>query len=226
MSDVTLVPSGSQVDDRSVPRDSRGRAATDSQPPDTEDPMDHGTFDRMTRSFSRPRPGTMTRRGITRLLGGLALGGPLALLGLTNAEAKCKKKCGACKRCKQGKCKPKPAGTACAGGTCQGGRCVAGEACVPESAAATCAGRCGTGTNACGQAVACPGCAAGRQCLNNGSCAEICGNGLPACPQSCFCGAASVDAPRSCMGFVSSCEQASQACTTTAECPTGQKCQP
>lgn len=41
------------------------------------------------------------------------------------AVAKCKKKCGPCKRCKKGKCKPKPNGTTCHGGACQGGACVA-----------------------------------------------------------------------------------------------------
>jgi len=46
-------------------------------------------------------------------------------LGLSQAEAKCKKKCGPCKRCKKGKCKPKSAGAACTGGTCQKGTCIA-----------------------------------------------------------------------------------------------------
>src|SRR5215213_3578267 len=86
--------------------------------------MDHGTLDALTRSLTDSPPGSTTRRTMTRLLGGLALGGPLALLGLREAEAKCKKKCGPCKRCKKGKCKPKPAGTACAGGTCHKGTCV------------------------------------------------------------------------------------------------------
>jgi len=50
----------------------------------------------------------------------------------------CKKKCGPCKRCKKGKCKPKPAGTACAGGTCQGGSCVTAAANVPPSPPLAC----------------------------------------------------------------------------------------
>jgi hypothetical protein len=95
--------------------------------------MDHQAFDGLTRSLTASLTGSTTRRGITRLLGGLALGGPLVLLGLSEAGATCKKKCGPCKRCKKGKCKPKPSGTACAGGTCQGGVCI--EAASPAPSA-------------------------------------------------------------------------------------------
>jgi len=62
---------------------------------------------------------------MTRVLGGLAFSGPLALLGRSGVEAKCKKKCGPCKRCKKGTCTPKRAGTACTGGTCHKGTCIA-----------------------------------------------------------------------------------------------------
>src|SRR5215217_9119635 len=112
--------------------------------------MDDGSFDGLTRSFTASLTGSTTRRGMTRLLAGLALGGPLALLGLGEVEAKCKKPCGLCKRCKQGKCKPRPAGTACPGGTCQRGACVASA-----------------------PAVACS-CPAGTGCLTNGTCAATC----------------------------------------------------
>ena len=104
--------------------------------------MDHGTLDALTRSLTDSPPGSTTRRTVTRLLGGLALGGPLALLGLREAEAKCKKKCGVCKRCKKGKCKPKPAGTACAGGTCQGGACLPAAASLPPPSPPTGPGSC------------------------------------------------------------------------------------
>jgi hypothetical protein len=55
---------------------------------------------------------------------------------------KCKKKCGPCRRCKKGKCKPKTDGTACETcGECQGGVCVslcqAGEQCLPNGTCAT-----------------------------------------------------------------------------------------
>src|SRR5215213_248587 len=104
--------------------------------------MENATVDRVTRSRIAAYPRSTTRRGMTRLLGGLALGGPLALLGLREAEAKCKKKCGPCKRCKKGKCKPKPAGTACAGGTCQGGACLPATATPPPPAPPTGPGNC------------------------------------------------------------------------------------
>ena len=102
--------------------------------------MKNNAIVRSTRSLIGAQPWSTTRRGITRLLAGLALGGPLDLLGV-KAEAKCKKKCGPCKRCKKRKCKPKPAGAPCADGTCQSGRCVtAGSASVPSPPLA-----CGTG---------------------------------------------------------------------------------
>src|SRR5215212_11403138 len=131
--------------------------------------MDNASFDAVTRSLTASLTGRTTRRGMTRLLAGLALGGPLALLGRSPAAAK--KACSPCKKRKNGKCTAKkPDGTACPGGTCQGGRC-----CVPESAAATCAGApCGTvRMNTCGQAVTCS-CPAGQDCLSNGSCGITC----------------------------------------------------
>jgi hypothetical protein len=50
--------------------------------------MDESNFDTLARSLSEAR----SRRGLTRLLGGLTLGAPLALRGLTETEAKRKKK--------------------------------------------------------------------------------------------------------------------------------------
>ena len=105
--------------------------------------MDDGAFDAVTRSLTASLTGSTTRRGMTRLLGGLALGGPLALVGLVGAEAKCKKKCGPCKRCKKGKCKKnRPDGTACPGGTCQSGRCIAAGPSLPPPSPCTTAATC------------------------------------------------------------------------------------
>ena len=111
--------------------------------------MENDAFDSLTRSLTASLTGRTTRRGITRLLGGLALGGPLALLGLSEAEAKCKKPYGPCQRCKKGKCKPKPAGTVCTGGTCQRGVCIPAAAPAPPPSPLICpsgtfavAGRC------------------------------------------------------------------------------------
>lgn len=50
--------------------------------------MDPTRFDGLTRSLSEVR----SRRGAHRFLGALALGGPLALLGRAETEAKRKKK--------------------------------------------------------------------------------------------------------------------------------------
>ncbi len=50
--------------------------------------MDESNFDTLARSLSEAR----SRRGLTRLLGGLTLGAPFALRGLTETEAKRKKK--------------------------------------------------------------------------------------------------------------------------------------
>ena len=50
--------------------------------------MDADRFDAVTRSLREAR----SRRGLTRLLGALTLGGPLALLGAAETEAKRKKK--------------------------------------------------------------------------------------------------------------------------------------
>ena len=125
----------------------------------------------------------------------------MALLGLSGVEARCKKKCGPCKRCKKGKCKPKPAGTVCTGGTCQSGTCVPATAPSPLVCssgtfvvAGRCAPSCGTTceakTGICGQtidgflycAARIQSCAAiPRDCRSHADCAaqEVCA--LAAC---------------------------------------------
>src|SRR5215218_6698724 len=131
--------------------------------------MDNSSFDAATRFLTASLTGRTTRRGITRLLGGLALGGPLTLLGLGEAEAKCKKSCGPCKRCKKGKCKPKPVGTACAGGTCQGGSCVAPQSASPSAPTCTDGIRNGSETDVdCGGT--CPRCADFKTCGSRDDC--------------------------------------------------------
>src|SRR5215204_218450 len=50
--------------------------------------MDETRFDALARSLTQPR----SRRGLTRLLGGLGVGGPLALFGAGETAAKPKKK--------------------------------------------------------------------------------------------------------------------------------------
>lgn len=123
--------------------------------------MDADRFDILTRSLTEP----CTRRGLTRLLGGVTFGGPLFLLGLAEAEAKRKHK----KRKKRKKkgdgqrgaapdpgitappgpsCTPDCAGKTCGDdgcggscGACTGGTCEAGQ-CVCPSGEKVCKGAC------------------------------------------------------------------------------------
>jgi hypothetical protein len=149
-----------------------------------------------------------TRRGVVARTAGFGAATLAAALGLGHpheASAKCKKKCGPCKRCKQGKCKPKPAGTVCAGGTCQGGSCVASS---PPPA------------------VACS-CPVGKGCLTNGTCAATCDPAAQNCPTSCKCLALrpSAEGAVHCIpNTVFSCAQVPQSCSSTAGCPQGQAC--
>ena len=132
--------------------------------------MDGSRFDRLTRSLTEVR----SRRGLTRLLSGVAFGGPLVLLSLAEAEAKRKKKKRK-KRKKQGDghsgAAPDPGATApppptsslppsclpnCAGkqcgddgcggscGTCSGGSACANGACACPGGTELCAGTCRT----------------------------------------------------------------------------------
>jgi hypothetical protein len=144
--------------------------------------MDGSAFDRLTRTVIAPR----TRRGVHRLLGGLAVGGPLALLGGAAGEArkknKKKKPCPPCKKRKKGKCKANlPEGTPCIspagqGGMCQGGSCVA--AAIPPPAA-TCSDGIRNGTESdvdCGGS--CARCPNNKRCTGPHDCATAyCVNG-------------------------------------------------
>jgi hypothetical protein len=79
--------------------------------------MDAPRFDSLVRSLH-------TRRSVLGLVAGIT-----ALLGVAQDEAaakKCKKKCGPCKRCKKGKCKPKTGSPPCGPcSVCRAGSCVA-----------------------------------------------------------------------------------------------------
>lgn len=95
--------------------------------------------------------------------------------------------------------------------------------CQPETPAATCAGRCGAErTNNCGQAVACF-CPDGPECLANGSCATPC-FGRADCPQPCFC--ANEPGESSYCTQHAACQDVTQGCSTSAECPPGEHCAP
>lgn len=87
-----------------------------------EDGMDAQRFDRLVKILR-------TRRSALGFVAGFS-----AFLNSRFDDAaakKCKKKCGPCKRCKKGKCKPKPGSPGCGPcRVCQGGRCVA--QCSPD----------------------------------------------------------------------------------------------
>jgi hypothetical protein len=123
--------------------------------------VEKARFDSITRSLSRDH----SRRGVAWLLGGLPFGMPLGLVVQGGVEAH--------RNHKHRKKKKKKH-----------------QLCAPESAAATCAGRCGTWPNNCGQAVSCPVCASGLMCLANGTCARACpiGTACSGLPGGCSCG--------------------------------------
>lgn len=86
--------------------------------------MDGQRFDTLVKTLR-------TRRSALSLIAGIG-----AILGVRHdqAAAKCKKKCGPCRRCKKGKCKPKPGSIRCGPcSVCQRGRCVA--QCPPDECA-------------------------------------------------------------------------------------------
>ena len=92
--------------------------------------------------------------------------------------------------------------------------------CVPESPVATCAGRCGTWLNTCGQYVSCPACTDGKVCLSNGSCGIAC-TASDTCPTGCGCTTATPEGPRYCIQSLS-CRD--QSCESTGLCPLGSVC--
>jgi hypothetical protein len=142
--------------------------------------MNGSRFDTLTRSLTAPR----TRRGLSRVLGGLAFGGPLALLGPAEAEAGRKKGKRRKKRKKKRDCAPNCAGKQCGDDGCGGscGPCFRGScqggACVCASGEEVCNGACMT---ACGQGQlrdpdTCQCCTArGRPCgLGSQCCSGLC----------------------------------------------------
>ena len=115
--------------------------------------MDDDRFDTLARSLTAAR----SRRGLTRILFGLAFGSAAAASPMV--EAKKNKPCPPCKKRKQGKCKKKkPDGTACPGGACQSGRCVA--ATPPPTGGGPIVPVCGAGK----------ACAGADDCWSGGTC--------------------------------------------------------
>lgn len=182
--------------------------------------MDHDGFDALTRGMA----GVPRRAVIGSLAAGLAGLAGQHLAADAEAGKRRKKK-------RKGRCQPNCAERACGSDGCGGscGTCAAdqvcarGECCVPEPKGATCAGRCGTRRNNCGQAVECATCPDGQVCIGNGSCAIACTSNNDCDP--CGGGACSnpdIEGNRHCIdGLVNPITT----CKTTADCPPQSHCQ-
>ena len=160
--------------------------------------MDSRRFDAPTQVLAAASP----RRGLLRLLGGLALGASIARVGLLDSVAKRSKG----KQGKKGRKKKKlvPPRTG------NGHLLVASR---------------GTRTNTCGKRVSCPACPAGRVCLANGSCAlglrrrQLQQPGrrllhpprIPPTPRGI----------RACIRRVAGCDRVPVVCERTEDCPLG-----
>lgn len=180
--------------------------------------MDQVRFDLLARSV-----GTAVSR---RSIGGMVSAAGLATIfgGFVQRDTEAKK--GKKKRNKA-RCTPNCSDRTCGndgcGGTC--GTCSAnqvchrGTCCQPESRNATCAGRCGTRINNCGQQVECSTCPDGRVCLSNGSCAVACTDNND-CPS--LCGRINAEGNRHCVGGL---VNPITTCTGTVDCPIGSHCE-
>ena len=123
--------------------------------------MDSKRFDRLAQTFGQPH----SRRSLTRLLGGLGLGGVLSVWGTTEtlaAKRNAGMRCTRNRQCKTGRCVGVPGQKVCscsnryacpAGAQCLHGGCFRSESCA---AACTPGTPCGTGTTStcyCSQTV-------------------------------------------------------------------------
>jgi hypothetical protein len=194
--------------------------------------MDADRFDAAARSLVR----AAGRRRF--LLGAVAAG--LGLAGAETAPAKrrktCRKSCGACRRCRNGRCKARGDGTACGGGrVCTGGacRCPDGQkACQGGCIAETeCCDGCADDLTCCTNVGACKdlrndfafcggctnaACANGALCMN-GECGLTCELGQP-CFTGCTCATRADDA------HPSQTVCASATCATATTCDSDGDC--
>ncbi len=128
--------------------------------------MDADRFDAVARSLRTAR----SRRGLTHLLGTLALGGPLALLELTETEAGRKKKK---KKKRSVATVPPPPATCVEGQRPCNGACIPSNQCCTDSECGEVAPRCCRGT-----------CLRAGECCFNSECPpdKICQAGGCVCP--------------------------------------------
>jgi hypothetical protein len=156
--------------------------------------MDADRFDILARSLSTPR----SRRSLTRLLGGLGLGGGLAVWGATETLAEklnAGELCTRGRQCKTGKCIGLQGHKTCS--------CSRRHECSDSGTGVT---QCIHG--GCFHSESCSGCAPGPQC----------GAGL----RQCFC-SQTVDSVPVCFASEDVCTGA-KACDTNGDCPTGRGC--
>lgn len=155
--------------------------------------MDGERFDAVVKQAA-----VASRRGVF----GLALGGALAALGGTADAARCRKRCGPCKRCKHGRCRLTPNGSACgSGNVCFNGVCVmagtcsgAKDYCSVDTVCGLVANDCRCfatvdGSSICGTyGITCggSGCTSDSQCGPGEAC--VCAAGCSNCPgNGCGC---------------------------------------
>jgi hypothetical protein len=198
--------------------------------------MDDRRFDALARTLTTLSP----RRAFLRLVSAGALSAMAGVFGGASrhdAEAKCKKSCGPCRKCKQRKCKKKkPDGTSCG----NGGRCRSGQCCMPRCVGKPCGDADGCGGTCTAQQGCTTGCSAGeRPCALPGGGTQCIPDDSAHCCTQDDCGGDESDlACDQAGGFVCRCiDPGRRACPgldpftcyeccpgTGGSCPTGQIC--
>jgi hypothetical protein len=181
--------------------------------------MDGSRFDALSRALVTAH----SRRGLTRLLSRLVIGGPLAILGLTETTAKRKKHK---KKKRDGATAPPPASPPSP--PPPESPPSPPPPCVPTSRAATCTGApCGSvRTNNCGRTVSCD-CTRGFNCLPNGTCARACSldTQCDGCSGDVVCSRVNTEGLQHCVVIGGGLCVTFQPCNDTSECSRGTQCQ-
>jgi hypothetical protein len=200
--------------------------------------MDGNRFDQLTVTLTAVRP----RRALLRLLTAIPLIGALVALLSQESEAgrrrrrKARHDPGGNRRRRQRRRKQKRAG--------KNKNRKRRRGCTPEPAAQTCAGKCGSVQNSCGQnlncTALCAGCCAGTTCLA-GTADAICGTGGGACqdcgglgqlcsgggvPGVCGCASDPVTCAGKCGPVQNNCDQPVDCTALCAGCCDGATCEP
>ena len=192
--------------------------------------MDAQRFDTIVKTLR-------TRRSMLGLVAGIG-----AMLGVGADEAtakKCKKPCGPCKRCKKGRCRPRPDDTPCGqGGRCLKGRCnpapicsAVNARCSVDNPGACCSGICRGADQTCRRGNNGADCLTDNDCIS-GTCVGYRCQGYVDCtgaPLGTIChtdGGCAFDTCGSCWNEGSStcCKIVAEAkiCTSPSQCQAGQ----